>query len=198
MRYMKKTIFISFFVFITFFFGISIIYKTIDSDLIQRGVASISTEKIFSFKNDLLLKEELANKVKITTLVDQKEKVIALNGFSSVICKSYNKIELVFKAHGVFVAGESPALKITADCVAAQDPADIALIRIPYEKLLNEKSRTASFKFSDYNESFELINADSEWSHTWILSEINFVGSLDTKHVSISGKTQEQDIVLEF
>jgi hypothetical protein len=195
---MKKIYLAVSFLVVAFFLGISIVHNALDTEVLNRNIASISSEKIFQFKNDLSIFEELNNKVKITTLSDKKEKVIALNGFSSQLCKSYGKIELTFKAHGVFVAGEPPTFKVIADCLPAQDPAEIALIKIPYEKLLNEKSRTASFKFSEYKETFELLNADSDWAHTWILSEINFVGDSDTKYVKASLKTQEQSVVLEF
>ena len=87
----------------------------------------------------------------------EKEKVIALEGFSSQLCKTFPKVELLFDAYGVSVSGEPTQFKISADCIPAQDPADIASINIPYGKLLNEKPRNAEFKFSGYQDASKQI-----------------------------------------
>ena len=128
----------------------------------------------------------------------EKEKIIALEGFSSQLCKTFPQVELIFEAYGVAVSGEPTQFKVSADCIPAQDPAEIASIKIPYGKLLSEKPRNAEFKFSGYQASFQFINSDHEVIKTWILNKIVFKSDRESKIVQIDRSQNEQPIVMEF
>lgn len=187
--------------FIIFFgAGIALVYKMTDHIFVDREVASINklNSNNLSGLSEESLKKDLHSKIKIYTLVAEKEKVIALEGFSSQLCKTFPQVELVFEAYGVAVSGEPTQFKVSADCVPAQDPAEIASIKIPYGKLLNEKPRNAEFKFSGYQASFQFINSDHEVIKTWILNKIVFKSNRDSKIVQIDRSQNEQPIVMEF
>ena len=186
--------------FIFFVAGIGLVYKVTDQIFVDREVASInkSNSSNSNFLSEDSLQKELNSKIKIYTLVAEKEKIIALEGFSSQLCKTFPQVELVFEAYGVSVSGEPTQFKVSADCIPAQDPAEIASIRIPYGKLLNEKPRNAEFKFSGYQASFQFINSDNEVIKTWILNKIVFKSNRDSKIVQIDRSQNEQPIVMEF
>lgn len=186
--------------FVFFVAGIAVVHQFKDQIFIDREIASINNSKInnIKFLDQESLQQELNKKIKISTLLAEKEKVIALEGFSSQLCKTFPKVELVFDAYGVSVSGEPTQFKISADCVPAQDPAEIASIKIPYGKLLNEKPRSAEFKFSGYQASFQFINSDNEVIKTWILNKIVFKSNTESKVVQIDRSQNEQPIVMEF
>lgn len=202
MKHVKLRPFIILFFF--FFAGVLLVYKVSDQIIIDREIASINQNKIsnLNFFNEKNIQNELYKKVKIYTLTTEKEKVVALDGFSSQLCKTFPKIELYFEAYGVSVSGDATQFKVSADCIPAQDPAEIARIKIPYEKLLSERPRNAEFKFSGYTESFEFINSEGEWNKTWLLSKIVFKSETDSKIVKITPALNDrlniQPIVLEF
>lgn len=177
-----------------FFVGFSYLYKNSEQFFNDREVASIYQTKINNLKHldSRYLQKELSSKIKIYS--SAQDKVIALEGFSSQICKTFSTVEIFFEAYGLVISGKSPEFKITAECIPGQDPAEIALIKIPIMKLSQEKARNAEFKFSDYREIFELINAD-EWSKTWLLSKIIFKSNSDSKALQVS---KTNPIVLEF
>ena len=198
---MKQIPFKSLILFFVFFVaGISVVYKYSDQVFIDREVASINDIKLNSIKflDQESLQKDLNKKIKIYTVVAEKEKVIALEGFSSQLCKTFPQVELFFDAYGVSVSGDPTQFKISADCVPAQDPAEIASIKIPYGKLLNEKPRNAEFKFSGYQASFQFINSDHEVVKTWILNKIVFKSNFESKIVQIDRSQNEQPIVMEF
>ena len=186
--------------FIFFVAGIGLVYKVTDQIFVDREVASInkSNSSNSNFLSEDSLQKELNSKIKIYTLVAEKEKIVTLEGFSSQLCKTFPQVELVFEAYGVSVSGEPTQFKVSADCIPAQDPAEIASIRIPYGKLLNEKPRNAEFKFSGYQASFQFINSDNEVIKTWILNKIVFKSNRDSKIVQIDRSQNEQPIVMEF
>lgn len=185
----------------SFSFGFYCFYKVVGKnfDENEREVASIHQLKMTNLKflDSESIQKELNKKIKIYSV--SNEKVIALEGFSSQICKTFSSVELFFEAYGISVSGEAPQFKVTAECLPGQDPAEIAVIKIPVDKLLNEKARSAEFKFTDYKESFELINSD-EWAKTWLLSKIIFKSSSESKVIKIANDkpSSEQPIVLEF
>ena len=198
---MKQIPFKSLILFFVFFVvGIFVVYKYTDQIFIDREIASINELKLNSIKflDQESLQKELNKKIKIYTVVAEKEKVIALEGFSSQLCKTFPQVELFFDAYGVSVSGEPTQFKVSADCVPAQDPAEIASIKIPYGKLLNEKPRNAEFKFSGYQASFQFINSDNEIVKTWILNRLVFKSKLESKVVQIDRSQNEQPIVMEF
>lgn len=184
---------------LTFIAGLAFVYELSEDWRADREVASLHESKLSNLKflNSHKLQAELGKRVKIYALAD--EKVVALEGFSSLLCKSFSHIELLFDAYGIAVSGEPSHLKVTGECVAGQDPAEIAVIKIPFTKLLQEKARNAEFKFSGYKEIFELVNGD-EWAQTWILSQIIFKSSTDSKTIKVAqdklGTTPP--VVLEF
>jgi uncharacterized Fe-S cluster-containing MiaB family protein len=184
--------------------GFILVYKVTDQIIIDREIASINQTKIsnLNFFNEKNIQNELYKKIKIYTLTAEKEKIVALDGFSSQLCKTFPKIDIYFEAYGVTVSGEATEFKVSADCVPAQDPAEIATIKIPYEKLLSERPRNAEFKFSGYTESFEFINTENEWNKTWLLSKIVFKSETESKVVKINSSNHDgpnnQPIVLEF
>lgn len=190
---------------LSFSVGLTALLNFSENSIIEREIASIGHSKINNSEllNSKNIENELSKKIKIYSLNQNHEKVIALEGFSSQLCKTYKKIDLYFEAYGVSVSGESTQFKISADCIPAQDPAEIALIKIPYEKLMNEKPKNAEFKFSGYTESFEFINSDTEWNRTWVLSKIIFksIKNNESKIVKLNSFQNDklsQPIVLEF
>lgn len=195
----KPGVFFTILFVIAFITGFSFFYSISDTILNEREVASIEQQKMnaVKFLETDSLRNELSKKIKISTL--EGEKIIALEGFSSQLCKSFPTVELVFDAYGVSVSGEPSQFKVTADCIPGQDPAEIALIKIPVAKLLKEKARNAQFKFSEYSESFELINTD-EWAKTWLLSKIVFKSISESKAIQVANDrlNYDQPIVLEF
>lgn len=198
---MKQFSFKSLILFFVFFIaGISFVFKNADHVLIDREIASLRENKIMTakaFDQQSILKD-LNKKIKIYTVAADKEKIIALEGFSSQLCKTFPTVEIYFDAYGVSVSGDPTQFKISADCIPAQDPAEIASIKIPYEKLINEKHRNAEFKFSGYQASFQFINSDHEIVKTWILNKLVFKSSLESKIVQIDRSQNEQPIVMEF
>lgn len=197
----KHSVIFSVLFFISFTFGFYCFYTVVGKNLDEneREVASIQQLKINNLKifESESLQKELSKKIKIYSV--SNEKVIALEGFSSQLCKTFSSVELFFDAYGVSVSGETPQFKVTAECLPGQDPAEIAVIKIPIEKLLNEKARSAEFKYSEYKESFELINSD-EWAKTWLLTKIVFKSSSESKVIKVSNDKpiSDQPIVLEF
>lgn len=198
MKNIRFNALILFFVF--FVSGIAVVHQFKDEIFIDREIASINNSKLnnIKFLDQASLQKEINTKIKIYTVIAEKEKVIALEGFSSQLCKTFPKVELVFDAYGVSVSGEPTQFKISADCIPAQDPAEIASIKIPYGKLLNEKPRNAEFKFSGYQASFQFINSDHEVIKTWILNKLVFKSNTESKIVQIDRSQNEQPIVMEF
>lgn len=185
-----------------FILGLTIVSKVSPQFLFDREIASIQQSNVIALKalDTESIQKELNKKVKIYSI--SNDKVIALEGFSSQLCKSFSHVELVFEAYGVSVSGEPSQLKVSAECLPGQDPAEIATIRIPVAKLLKEQARNAQFKFSNYKETFELINSD-EWAKTWILSQINFVSdnskNIPSKTIKVSHDSlNDQSVVLDF
>ncbi len=186
----------------TLFFavGFSIFFSISNNVAIQRDPASLSGKmnSLTGLDRDQL-KSEIEKKVRVTAVNNGKEKTIVLQGFSSNLCKQFQTVELTFVAEGVSVAGEPTKMKINSPCEAAQDPAEMASIRIPVEKIMNEKPRDAEFSFTGYNSKFTFSKSADEWPHVWILSSFEFlsVGG-PSKLVKLLDENRSNPIVLEF
>lgn len=163
--------------------------------------------KVYEIKN--LSSDEIRNQIQKKLVInptDHGQKKLALNGFSSAICKTYSNIEVELVAEGVSVAGEPPVLKISQPCEAStQDPAEMAALVLPVDQLLKSKPTNTQYQFDGYKPVISLANSADEWPHTWILRKIEFknAGGADTKEVHFgrapaSAEPQAQPIVLEF
>jgi hypothetical protein len=186
----------------TLFFavGFSIFFSISNNIAIQRDPASLNLKmNTLAGLNRDQLQTEIAKKVRFTTLDNGKEKTVVLEGFSSNLCKQFQNVELTFMAEGVSVAGEPTTMKINSPCEAAQDPAEMASIRIPVEKIMNEKPRDAEFSFLGYNSKFTFSKSADEWPRTWVLTSFEFLSVTgSSKIVQLFDESRQNPIVLEF
>ncbi len=189
-----------------FALGLSLFFSISEDLSVQRDPAAIDG-KIFQISSlsSAQIKNQLVKKIKIQTLV-VGEKTLRLDGFSSALCKSYANIELQFVADGMAVAGESPQMIVKAPCTPGQDPAEMASITIPFEKILSEKPRNADFHFDGFQSHFEFKNTAETWPRTWVLKTVQFISGttksklvrLDLNEAGDLNKSPDQLIVLEF
>jgi|GEM_PF-4723241 len=206
---------IGFFI-LCFGLGLSFFYSISENISIQRGLTDEQTRdpaaiegKIFQITSlsSEQIKTQLQKKIEITPTIDGK-KTILFSGFSSALCKNYFAIEIEFTAEGVAVAGEPPVMKIVAPCTAAQNPAEIAAINLPIEKILNQKTRNAEYSFDGFNAVVTFSNSADEWPRQWILKRVEFKNAAGENKsanfsrapASVSSKNISTDrlIVLEF
>lgn len=182
--------------------GFSIIYSVSNELSIERDPASLDSKlnKIVGLDRETL-KSDLRKKFTIRAIDDGSEKTISFEGFSSAICNKYSEVVLVFSGEGIMVAGQSTEMKITAPCHAAQDPAEMAAIKVPIQKILNEEPRDAEFSFFGYKEKISFVSVADEWPRTWVLKKVEFKGqNQESKIVQWDGQFSEEEapIVLEF
>lgn len=193
-----------FFLFLVFFNSLS------EKNAIQRDPATLNGRilQISNLSHDQI-KSELQKKIKITPTIDGK-KTISFLGFSSTICKTYPSIQFNFVADNVVVDGEAPSMKITAPCEEGQDPSEIASIKLPIEKILNEKVHNAEFTFDGFSAVLTFQNSADEWPRQWILKRIEFRNPEGVNKFADFGRSpasanntsysisDDQPIVLEF
>jgi len=163
------------FSFLCFGLGIATFYRISDGVSTPRDPASLH-ERMNSIVgiNPADFKSEIERKIKISNIQQGKEKAILFEGFSSNLCRSYETVELEFFAEGVSVAGEPTTMKVSAPCEQAQDPAEMASIRIPVEKILNEDPKDAEFSFSGFKGKYTFSKSADEWPRVWILKSVEF------------------------
>ena len=187
---------------LTFGLGFSIYYTNMQNwNLSQRDPASINTKisHLNNYDHDQL-KSELLHSFQITYL-DSGDKAIRFQNISSQVCKTYQKINLDFIADGMTVSGEPTEFKIEADCIPAQDPAELASIIIPIKRLLSMKAQNAVFKFNNETTTYTFNNTGDVWPQVWILKNISFrshSGQLKTVELDIVGQNLDNLKVLEF
>jgi hypothetical protein len=189
---------------VAFLMGIGAFYAVYTGTTGKRDPAAIQG-KVFQITTltSEEIKNQLQNKIVVTPTFEGK-KSIAFSGFSSALCKTYSSVEMEFAAEGISVAGEAPTMKITHPCEAAQDPAEMASISLPIEKILGEKPRNAEFSFDGYKAVVTFTNSADEWPRQWILKRVEFKTSNgENKSASFNRSPAsvtegEQPIVLEF
>ncbi len=191
---------------VCFSLGLSLFFSISEDITIQRDPAAIDG-KVFQLTSlsSAQIKNQLVNKIKIQASV-VGEKSLRLTGFSSALCKTYAHIELQFVADGMAVAGESPQMTIKAPCEAGQDPAEMASVIIPIEKILSEKPKNAEFHFDGFNSRFTFKNTAEDWPRTWVLKTVQFVSDtsksklvrMDQTESGDLNKSPDQMVVLEF
>ena len=187
-----------------FMIGLGAFYAVYNNTLGKRDPAAVKG-KVFQITTltSEEIKNQLQNKIVVTPTLEGK-KSITFSGFSSSLCKTYASVEIEFAAEGVSVAGEAPTMKITHPCEAAQDPAEMASINLPIEKILGEKPRNAEFTFDGYKAVVTFANSADEWPRQWILKRVEFKNATgENKSASFnrspaSVSEGEQPIVLEF
>lgn len=190
-----------------FSLGLSIFFSISEDLMIQRDPAAING-KFFQIStlSPAQIKKQLEQNIKILPTVGGT-KTVRLDGFSAALCKTYQTVELQFVGDGVAVAGEFPQMTIKAPCEAGQDPADLASIILPVERINAEKPRNAEFHFDGYASRFEFKNASDSWPQTWILKSVTFksdVGQSKVVHFDrnengdLIAKSPKDMIVLEF
>ena len=189
-----------------FTFGLTLFFSISEDMSIQRDPAAIDG-KVFQIASltSQQIKNQLVNKIKVQSIVSG-EKTLRLDGFSSALCKSYSQIELQFVADGMAVAGEAPQMTVRTPCTPGQDPAEMASVTIPFEKILAEKPRNAEFHFDGFISKFEFKNTSEEWPRTWVLKSVQFVTGnnksklvrLDQNEAGNLNNSPAQWIVLEF
>ena len=186
---------------LTFTCGVAFFYSYMSNQFTFRDPAAIrgKIHQIKSLDPDEL-KSEISKNLQIQP-VSTTEKHIRFTGFSSNICKQYEDIEIQFFAEGISVAGEPPTFSISAPCLPAQDPVDLASIEIPIAELMKQKPGNLSIKFDQYKSTFSFKNAADSWPQTWVLKTVLFSNKNgNTKKVSFDSQwaAGEQPIVLEF
>lgn len=189
-----------------FSFGLALFFSISEDLSTQRDPASIDG-KIFQLSSlsSAQIKNQLVNKIKIQATV-AGEKSLRLSGFSSALCKTYGHIELQFAAEGIAIGGEAPRMTIKALCQSGQDPAEMASIIIPIEKILLEKPKNAEFHFDGFTSRFEFKNTADEWPRTWVLKSVQFVSEtsksklvrMDQNESGDLNKSPDSLVVLEF
>ncbi|MFZ3229853.1 MAG: hypothetical protein WA160_06590 [Pseudobdellovibrio sp.] len=205
-KYVSKIKVIVFFG-LCFSLGLSVFFSNSDDYSVQRDPASINGKlfQISSLSSDQI-KKQLTNTLHIQpTLAGQK--TVRLEGFSSALCKAYETIELQFVADGIAVAGEAPEMIIKTPCEAGQDPAEMASILIPVDRILSDKPRNAEFHFDGFKSKFEFAHSPDSWPRTWVLKTVSFKSSSGKNKIvhldknengEFFAKSAEQIIVLEF
>lgn len=190
-----------FFFVLTFAFGYSLFYGYIEERFIGRDPAAVS-QKIYQIKNfdPNQLKDELSSKIQVQSL-ENGQKFLRFKNLSSHVCKQYKEVQIQFFADGVSVAGQPPEMTVVADCLPAQDPAEMASIEIPIEKIIKQKPGNFELNFDSLHSRFIFKGAADEWPKTWILKAVIFksekgsdkVVTFDTKISS-----HQEPVVLEF
>ena len=189
-----------------FSFGLALFFSISEDMSVQRDPASIDG-KVFQLTSlsSAQIKNQLVKKIKIQSVV-VGEKSLQLSGFSSSLCKTYGFIELQFVADGMAVAGEAPNMTIKAPCEAGQDPAEMASITIPIEKILSQKAKNAEFHFDGFAPRFSFKNTEGEWPRTWVLKSVQFISGvsksklvrMDQNETGELNNSPDQLVVLEF
>lgn len=189
-----------------FTLGLGFFYSISENISIQREPATIDG-RIFQIANlsSDQIKAQLQKKIRVTPTIDGK-KTISFSGFSSALCKTYSEIEIEFIAEGVAVDGNFSIMKVRAPCAAAQNPAEIAVINLPIEKILNQKPRNAEYSFEGFNAVITLSNSADEWPRQWVLKRVEFKNtegknkSADFNRfpAAIDEVPSDKPIVLEF
>ena len=199
MRKLSSHLKVFFYFGLFFVAGLSLFFSISEDMSIQRDPAAING-KVFQISNlsSEQIKQQLVQKIRVQAVV-VGQKALRLDGFSSAVCRTYSHIELQFEAEGMVVAGVRPEMTIKAPCEAGQDPAEIASILIPFDKILAEKPRNAEFTFDGFKPKFEFKNSSDEWPRTWILRSVQFNSDQTAnKLVRLDGISLNQLIVLEF
>lgn len=188
-----------------FVVGLTVSIKNAEKNSLKRDPAAANA-KVFqldTLSNDEI-KAQLQNKIQVHPTADGI-KNISFNGFSSAVCKSYPTVEVEFTAEGVIVAGDAPRMVVTQPCEAGQDPAEMASLRMPIGKLLDEKPRNAEFKFDGFSAVISTFNSADEWPRQWILKRVEFKpadANVSTKQVEFTrgpaSVTEDAPIVIEF
>jgi len=190
-----------FFFVLTFSFGYSLFYGYIEDRFINRDPAAIDS-RIIQINNldPSQLKEELSSKIQVQSL-ESGQKFLRFRNLSSHICKQYKEVQIQFLADGVSVAGQPPEMTIVADCLPAQDPAEMASIEIPVEKIVKQKPGNFELKFDGLHSRFIFKGAADEWPTTWILKAVVFKSQNGSdKVIAFDTKVsaQQEPVVLEF
>ncbi len=201
---------VAFFMF-CFSLGLGFFYAVSENVAVRRDAARDPAAlygKVFQITNltAAQIKEHLQKKIKVTPTISG-QKTISFSGFSSALCKTYSAIEIEFWAEGVAVGGEAPIMKINTPCEAAQDPAEIAAINLPIDKILNEKSRNAEYNFDGFKATISFANSADEWPRQWVLKRVEFKNTAGGLHkavdfnrapASANDEPADAPIVLEF
>ncbi len=188
--------------FLTFGLGFSIYFTTMhELNGTIRDPASIHSKitQLKNFDHDQL-KSEIVQNFQISYL-DNGDKAIRFQNISSHVCKTYQKINLEFIADGITVSGEPTQFSVEADCLPAQDPAELASIIIPVSKFTSLKPQNAVIKFNNESTAYTFTNTGDEWPKVWILKNISFK-NLNGQNTSVQldtvGLNPEYLKVLEF
>lgn len=187
-----------------FGFGLTAFYSVSKNSAAPRDPAAIGSKvfQITSLSSEQI-RDHLVQKIKVFPTMEGK-KAIQFSGFSSALCKLYPEVEMQFQAEGVAVAGEAPVMKITSPCEIGQDPAEMASIQLPIEKILAEKPRNAEFVFDGFSAKVSFTNSADEWPRQWTLKSVQFKdASGNYKSASFERKVasenrSERPVVLEF
>lgn len=188
-----------FFFIVCFGFGLAIFFSVAEDFSVQRDPAALHG-KVFQFNNfdHDQLKAEIEKKIKISP-VGLDQKAIAFQGFSSNLCRIYKEVHLEFFAEGISVGGEPTTMTIQAPCTPAQDPADMASIIIPVEKITSQTPKDAEFQFTGWNAKFVFKRAADEWPKIWVLKSVEFKSETGkSKLVQFNHRADHHPIVLEF
>ncbi len=203
---MKKNMFGLFISLAGFVFGFTVVKVSSAVMKTERDPAAING-KIFEISN--LSADEIRNQIQKKIVIDPTDhglKRLALNGFSSSICKTYSNIEVELVAEGVSVAGEPTVLKISQPCEAStKDPSELAAFLIPIDQLLKTKPSNMVYQFEGHKSVMTLVNSADEWPHTWVLRKVEFrnASGSDSKQAQFvrspaSAEDSAKPIVLEF
>ena len=191
-----------FFTALTFCLGFAVIYSVTSNLSADRDPASVHDKmNILAGLSKEDLQKELKKTIKITPIDNGAEKAISFEGFSSHLCNQYPEVELEFYGEGVSVAGEPTVMKVKAPCQPAQDPAELAAIRIPVQKILAQKPHDAEFSFTGFSGKISFERSADEWPRTWVLRKVEFKNDKkESKVVQLKGASLngEAPVVLEF
>jgi hypothetical protein len=178
-----------------FSLGLSIFFHVSEDLAIQRDPASING-KVFQISalSHAQIQKQISQNIKIMPTLDGK-KSVRLDGFSAALCKSYPTVELKFVADGVAVAGAFPEMIVKAPCEAGQDPAEMASIIIPIERLLAEKPRNAEFHFDGFTSKFAFTNSSDVWPRTWVLNSVLFKSDIGQNKLVQLNRNENGDLI---
>ena len=178
-----------------------------NKDLVVRDPAAVQN-KIFDFRssNPDQVRQEISNRIKIQPVLEANNfvsKSLLFSGLTAQICKTHEKIELEFVADGVSVGGDQTKMIVTTQCSSGQNPLEVGAIKFPIQEIMNEKPRSAEFKFSGYSGSYQFINVSDVWPSVWVLSSVRFKSSTDEgKNIGLdlikAEGSSAATVVLEF
>ena len=101
------------------------------------------------------------------------------DGGKQFACYVYNRVQLVFYAEGLAVAGDKPTMTVESNCLIGNDINRISAIIIPVNKVLKEKPGDLELKYLDGNPiSIQFEHVVDQWPQEWSLGSVKLFNQM--------------------